>query len=314
VTFDPPDRLLGVDVSVAAGSAGDGTWIADGRAAGDRLRIDSLSPAAALAGGPRARPETLDALVGLVRSLDGDAAVALDFPFGVPVELLDGGPDPAAGPAAAGPDGSDGSDGADDHAGPVGPADWPAFVSGFRDRFPGPDAFAEACVARTRAVAPDRTYLRRATDERVGARSPYGFVVDTLAYHGIASVLARLVDDDGIRVVPIEPPAADATLVLETYPAATFDRLGLARDRYKGADAPERDRRERNVAGLCEPGPDGTDGLIVTGDRRATAAADADGDAADALAAARAAFAATRSREALAVDDPRAAVEGWIYA
>jgi len=104
VLFDPPDRVLGVDVSVAAADAGDGTWIADGRAAGDRLRVDSLSPATALDGGPRTRAETLDALVALVRSLDGDAVVGFDFPFGVPADLLDGGPGPAGDRAPAGPD------------------------------------------------------------------------------------------------------------------------------------------------------------------------------------------------------------------
>jgi len=298
-------RVHGVDFSAAAADAGRKTWIASGRVdpASDALTVTDLRPLADLADLDDARRgEALPALVNWIRGLDRTAVVGLDFPFGLPrfvVEETDN-------------------------------ESWRSFISGFPasigvDEGDADDdsgdpvrAFAERCVGLTRAA--DRgTYAKRGTDAAVGARSPYGFIADTIACYGMRDVLAPLVDE--VRFAPMDrtdagwrsAAPAGPTLV-ETYPAAVLDRLGLCRTNYKGNGGSETARRRRNAEGLvAEAGLTDNSGTGLAD----AAVSDAGGDALDAVAACVGAFAAWKhgyETDLTGFDDPDAiALEGYIY-
>jgi hypothetical protein len=301
-----PVRVHGVDFSAAADDAGRKTWIASGRIDPESggLRVTELRPLAELAGidgdGRRGvgREDALPALAAWIRERDESAVVGLDFPFGLPRFVVE----------------------------ETGNESWRSFISGFPESIDVDDdsddpvrAFAERCVALTGRHG-EGTYDKRRTDAAVGARSPYGFIADTIAFHGMRDVLAPLVDH--VRFAPVDragegwrsgsPPGPT---VVETYPAAVLDRLGLRRTGYKGGGESESARRRRNAEGLAEA----ADVAYASGTELTDAmASDAGGDALDAVAACVGAFGAwTRSYETdtAGFDDPEAvALEGYIYA
>ncbi len=278
--FDPPSRIIGVDFSAAASDAGVNTWVAVATAAGGRARVDRLGPATDILACEPDRSSTHESLVDFIRS-SGEAAVGLDFPFAVPEVVMD--------PAVE---------------------TWREFVRGFAGRYSDVDAFTSACVDRTRAIDPDRTYLKRKTDERVNSRSPYGFVVDTITYYGIRDILAECLIDSTVRVLPVQDPTEGQTLILETYPAGHLDAVGLPRDTYKGGSEEERTRRKEIIEGLTTGGS-----LAVSTDIRERAIENTGGDGLDALAAAGAAYEATRSIRGLRLTDHELAAkqEAWIF-
>ncbi|MFC7186116.1 DUF429 domain-containing protein [Halorubrum yunnanense] len=315
---DGPVRVHGVDFSAAADDAGRKTWVASGTVdpESDGLLVTDLRPLAELAGldgdgrGRRgaAREDALPALAAWVRERDQSAAVGLDFPFGLPRFVVEEtGNDSwrsfisefpksiGAGEGDAG-DGGDESDAAGD---PV-------------------RAFAERCVGLTERYG-EGTYDKRRTDAAVGARSPYGFIADTIAFYGMRDVLAPLADD--VRFAPMDrteggwrPGTPPGPTVLETYPAAVLDRLGLYRTSYKGGGESEATRRRRNAEGLVEA----AEVAYKSGEGLADAmVAEAGGDALDAVAACVGAFAAWKrgyETDVAAFDDPDAvALEGYIY-
>ncbi len=278
--FEPPTQIVGVDFSAAAANAGSNTWVTVARAEGDRARVTSLGPATEVFNCEPNREATHTALVEFITDRDA-AAVGLDFPFAIPEVVMD--------PTVE---------------------SWEGFVEGFGERYPDLDAFTSTCVDRTRAVDPDRTYLKRATDGRVDSRSPYGFVVDTITYHGVRDVLAAFVDNPGIRVLPVQGLGDRATVVLETYPAGHLDAVGLPRDKYKGGGDTERTRRREILDGLASAGS-----LSIPAKLQKRALQNTGGDGLDALAAANAAYEATRSGDGLRLSDHDAAakLEAWIY-
>ena len=322
-----PRPVYGVDFSAAAGDAGAKTWVASGTVAGDdTLEITGVAPLVELLDLDAAARETaLPALAAWIRALDDDAVVGLDFPFGLPAFVV----------REAGHD------------------SWRSFISGFpeemlhsgnndrdrdgnddRDRDGNDDSdaadpvrtFAEHCVGLTRAA--DRgTYAKRETDVAVGARSPYGFIADTISFYGMRDVLSPIADD--VRVMPMDArreTAPNGPTVVETYPAAVFDRRGLCRTAYKGTSQAERARRRRNADGLASDSEslarsaDGLAGGAVSyrSDSAIVEAivADANGDGLDAVAACVGAYGAWRNGFETDDDIDLAAVEreGYIYA
>jgi Protein of unknown function (DUF429). len=278
--FKPPTQVVGIDFSAAAADAGSNTWVAVARAEGGQARVTTLGSATDVFSCEPDRKATHTALVEFVDDCGG-AAVGLDFPFAIPEAVMD--------PAVE---------------------SWEGFVEGFGGRYPEVDAFTSTCVDRTRTVDPDRTYLKRATDGRVDSRSPYGFVVDTITYHGVRDILAAFVDNPGIRVLPVQGLGDQATLVLETYPAGHLDAVGLPRDKYKGGGDMERSRRREILNGLTSVGS-----LTIPTKLRERALQNTGGDGLDALAAANAAYEATRSVDGLRLSDHDAAakLEAWVY-
>ena len=301
--IDPPVdpiTVYGVDFSAAARDAGAKTWVATGTVVDGELRIESVDPLVEFADHPSAdRDGALQAVAEWIQELDERAIVGLDFPFGLPRFIVEA----------------------------AGIGSWREFINGFPDTLINSPAnadtddpvraFAERCVELTRAHG-EGTYDKRETDRAVGARSPYGFIADTITFYGIRDVLAPVIDD--VRVAPMDSFASDGfemagpTLV-ETYPAAVFDALGLCRTNYKGSSDAETTRRRRNAEGLtAESGlvyqePAALVDRIVDNDG---------GDALDAVAACLGAYRAFTTDYAVGIDDtgdPAAvALEGYIYA
>lgn len=311
-TDDESIRVYGVDFSAAAADAGRKTWIASGRVdpPSDDLVVTDLRPLADVAGLDDAgRANALPALAGWIRERDEAAVVGLDFPFGLPRFVVEETGNESwrsfisAFPKSIGVRENDGDGGGE---------------SGGGDPDDPVRAFAERCVGLTERHG-EGTYDRRRTDAAVGARSPYGFIADTIAFYGMRDVLACLVDE--VRFAPMDrtdggwrPEAPAGPTAVETYPAAVLDRLGLHRTNYKGSGEEKATRRRRNAEGLTEAaGVVYKSGSELTG----TMVADAGGDALDAVAACVGAFTAwTRGYEpdAAALDDPDAvALEGHIY-
>lgn len=324
---EPSRPVYGVDFSAAAADAGTKTWIASGTVAGGELVVADVAPLVEVLGLDASDRETaLPALAAWIRGLDDDAVVGLDLPFGLPRFVV----------------------------AETGAASWRSFISGFpasigvsganRGTDGGDDgdddgvetgdpvrAFAERCVALTERHG-EGTYDKRRTDAAVGARSPYGFIADTIAFYGMRDVLGSVLD--AVRVAPMDlaaptdptasmdpadsgwrPEVPPGPTLVETYPAAVLDRLGLRRTKYKGGGDEEATRRRRNVTELAVE-------ASITYKREAdlvdAVVADAGGDALDAVAACVGAFTAWGrgyEPDVAGFDDPDAvALEGYIYA
>ncbi|MFD1644756.1 DUF429 domain-containing protein [Haloarchaeobius litoreus] len=301
--------VYGVDFGAGKRDAGRKTWLARGTVDSDGVHVnDCETVASAFDGGPTGRDEALSALVEFLSGEkpwvadDGDeyrvgtdAAVGLDFPFGLPTAVL----------------------GAEFE-------NWSAFVERFPDGLPLPDEWDHDEVDDPRSLSAwgsqrarendeaDCVHCKRETDATVGAQPPYGIVGKYITYHGIVSVLSEI--RDAVTFAPMETgddtDSANGPIVLEAYPAGTLGRLGLYRSGYKGGEETERRRRERNLQGLQQGEP----AVEITESIRDDAAGDTGGDALDAVVAAVATYGATRSAEALEPDeDHYDHREGYIY-
>ena len=266
-------HVHGVDFS-GARRAGEKLWLASATDDGDRLRVDSVRSAADVFGPDR---ETAHAgLREFVRSCDADAAVGLDCSFGLPRQVHDA-------------------------------VSWPAFCEWFATAFDSPDALQGELAERTkRRTGGERTYLKRRTDARTGARSPYHWLVGPQTFYGIRDVVAPLTD-----AVSVEPlaPRREATSLLESYPAATLRALDLPSQKYKDdgtyPDAPT--RRATILDGLREWGvalDEGLESVVLD---------DPGGDALDSVVAAVAAARAARADFEVREPDAYDPVEGYIY-
>jgi len=299
---DEPARVYGVDFSAAAADAGRKTWIASGRLGkGNELAVTDLRPLTEVAGLDSARrSDALPALARWLRERDESAVVGLDFPFGLPRFVVE----------------------------ETGNESWRSVISRFPESIGagGGDgvaddpvrAFAERCVGLTERHG-EGTYDKRRTDAAVGARSPYGFIADTIAFYGMRDVLAPALDE--VRFAPMdrtpggwrtEAPAGPTAV--ETYPAAVLERLGLRRTNYKGGGDEASANRRRNAEGLAEAAD------VVYKSEAAvteTMVSNAGGDALDAVAACVGAFTAWKrgyETNLGAFDDPSAiTLEGYIY-
>lgn len=277
--------IYGVDFSGAA-DAGANLWLAAGRATEPALRVEVCAPAVEVLAdwydGPPTtdRDATLAALRAFVRSLDAGSVVALDVSFGVPAPVAGGALD----------------------------ADCWVDALDAVAAFDSATAFSDRCVGWARGTGEvDGTYVRRVTDELNGAFSPYHFFVKHQTYHAARTVLRPLVAGGDVHVLPMAAGEAGGArpILLESYPAATLEDLGLHRERYKGGGAGERTRRERNLDGLCDRGLGLSDGFP-----RERVLADEGGDGLDAVVAA---FAAYRNRDDLTPETDWRPVEGHIY-
>lgn len=242
---DRPSTIYGVDFSAAAGDAGRNTWIAECRIQDEALVVDDLADASAMLSCAPDRDSTISALVDLIEGAStGRRAFGLDFPFGLPGALLDG-------------------------------RDWRTFVSdalerdrwGVLENVDGPKTLYENAKSRVDR----RDDLLRRTDERCGGQAPTGYRIKTQTYYGISDLLGGLPDD--VAVVPMDD-VTGFTIVLETYPAATFRRLQdegydpVHDTGYKHDTRESIDRRRENVDALSEAGVEyvGHDDVAVAAD------------------------------------------------
>lgn len=289
IEFDPPETIYGVDFSAAKSDAGRNTWIAEGRGSDDRLVVEHLSDASGRLDCDPGRDSTLPALLdGIFAAEEEPKAIGFDVPFGLPAGLL-------------------------------GDANWREFLQDVADRWGVLDEVGDPVslyVAARELAEQDDVSLLRATDDERGGQEPTGYRIKTQTYYGISALLAELPDD--VSVLPMDEPMTD-TLVLETYPAASFRRLrdcidsGAVHDTgYKRDTRRSIERRIANVRALSDAGVDfhGHCEFAIASDH-----------ALDAVAAAYAAWRATREGtlpDEVLDDDGEVAspydVEGYIFA
>ena len=238
--------------------AGRKIWIASGERAGGRLQIKDCRPAAELPGSGSARDVALSALRAFIAE-EREAAIGMDFPFGLPWGLVRG------------------------------YASWEAFVADFPRRHGTPAAFRQFC----RRASPGKELKREA--DRL-ARTPfavYNLRLYRQTYFGIREILAPLLREGALCAPPVQAPQGGKAWVLETCPASTLKAMGLYRP-YKGPGAARAAWRKKILAALTATGP-----LLIPARLRRRILADRTGDALDSLVAAFTAFRLVEERAPL---------------
>jgi len=273
---ESPTRVYGVDFSASRDRAGEEMWIAEG-VVENGLRLVEVAPATDWLGVDRPREDTLPALTRFLGRRGPGTATGLDFPFGLPTKVT----------AAE---------------------TWPEFLRNFPSWADDPGDLSRESETRARLNGGgDATELLRATEEPLGAVSPYNERLRTETFYGIRDVLRPLILADAVRAAPMQDIDAARPLLLEVYPTGTLERLDAHDLRYVGDGEDARDRRAANLH-LLEAA-----GVTVTEGVRGTAMEDDDGNALDAVVSAVATYQHTRNCAELKTDDETRALEGHIY-
>lgn len=273
---ETPPRVFGVDFSGSA-DAGRNIWVTE-CVVDDGLRVVDCQSASDRFGVAVDREDVLPALTSFVAGLNEDSVVGFDFPFGLPASLV-----------------------------PV--DEWSRFLVRFPDWFDSPDDLRERCQLHAELVedeTAESTRLRE-TDEGYDALSPYNFMIASQTFYGIRDVLRPLVVTDSATVRPMCEPNTDTPIVIEAYPAATLDELGLQRTKYKKATDESRAHRVDNMQGLVD------EGVEIPENVRELAVEDSDGDALDSILAAFATYRNSVRGELDRELTERQRVEGYIY-
>ena len=222
--------IHGVDFS-GAKLAGRNTWVARIEPLGGRrrppYRLTDLARLEALCGTAERGP-ALAHLAERIAESEG-ALWALDFPFGLPVEVMPAG------------------------------ARWLEqlkFLRGFGENAYG---VGEECLRRARALG-GPMHVRRLTDHE--AKTPfdcYHYRIIYQTFYGMRDVLGRLHRLRRTAIVPFQYRrlASARRVLVEACPASTLKRLGLPHQNYKqpegGPLTPRRLRSRRAIlAGLAE--------------------------------------------------------------
>jgi hypothetical protein len=219
--------IHGVDFS-GARLAGRSTWLArlepvGGRGTARSYRLVELSSLERLSGTPE-RGAALAHLVDRIKRSDG-ALWALDFPFGLPVEVMSPG------------------------------CPWEGQFGLIREW--GDDAYGLGveCLRRAKALG-GPGHIRRTTD--VEARAPfdcYHYRIIYQTFHGMRDVLGPLLRHRGTAILPFHYrrlPRARRVLV-EACPSSTLKRLRLSHQNYKQpAGGPLTLLRRRTRRGLLD--------------------------------------------------------------
>lgn len=272
-----PRHVYGVDFS-GARDAGKKIWIATGLIEGEALCVEDCCPALNLPDSGVPRDQCLAALRHFIAAR-GSCVVGLDFPFGLPRDL-------------------------------VSDSTWVKFLSMFKSRCRNPEHFRKSCL-RSR----DGKELKRTTDRE--SRTPfsaYNLRLYRQTYFGIGDLLASLVQEHCACVLPMQHAVPGVPWLIEICPASTLRRHGLNRPPYvpyKGKTPEHRTARRMILKKLEE-----AHGLAVASrDRRLRILENPTGDALDAVIAAVSTFRALRDGfHASASDNDDHLVEGYVYA
>lgn len=268
------ERVYGVDFS-GAQDAGRRIWLAEGLVSEEELRVETCYPAEALPGSGRDREAALGALRELIAGSPG-AAFGLDFPFGLPLPLLEG----------------------------VGR--WEAFARSFPTDYPTADAFRQAC----RAQHPAGELKRRTDRETKTPFSAYNLRLYRQTYYGIVELLSPLVRDEAACVLPMQARCASRAWVIEICPASTLKWAGLPAQQYKNKTEAGRRTRAAILAGIEARG----EVEVASATLRAAIVAEEGGDALDSVIAAWATYRAVRAPEIDPAGGLEAyALEGYVY-
>jgi len=282
VTFD---TIHGVDFS-GAKLAGRNIWVARLERRGvSKSRRFALTELACLehACGTAERAAALAHLVAMIKSSDG-ALWSMDFPFGLPLEVLEKG------------------------------TRWPQQIE-FLRRW-GEDAYGVGleCLARARRLG-GPMHIRRLTD--VEAKAPfdcYHYRIIYQFFYGLRDVLGPLANTRGTAILPFQYrrlPSARRVLV-ETCPSSTLKRLGLPYQNYKQpAGGPLTARRLRTRRAIVE---DVSRRLLIEPRHRRVIMRNGGGDALDAvLAAVGGEYAWGAADHRRIARHPRYPLEGHLY-
>lgn len=272
-SLERPAKVHGIDFS-GGRSAGNNSWIASGALDEGSLMIDACRTGSSLPGSSTQREPFLDALRSWILEQES-CAIGLDFPFGLPAELVD-------------------------------EDDWRDFVLGFPKRHQDADAFRMACQRASPGAE-----LKRETDEVNDTPfSPYNLRMYKQTYHGIADVLAPLVREDAVCVLPMQEPEPDKPWILEVCPGSTMRAQGH-KVSYKGSTQEHRAARTRILKNL-----QGSGTLTIRAQGvLSNVLRDSGGDALDAVIGAYATTGAVLDEDKLlpdGFDGPE--VEGHVYA
>lgn len=153
----------------------------------------------------------MEGLVEMVRT-EGECVVGFDFPFGLPNEVVSG------------------------------KSTWAEFIEEF-DRS-SPDEFNSHYKSEA-----EGEQLLRATEEPTRGQCAYGYRIRYQSFYGIQKVLKPLVEADYADFPPMVEKGRDATDI-ETYPAATLEKIGAERTGYKKQRQKAHDVRKSNVGVL----------------------------------------------------------------
>lgn len=273
--------IFGVDFSGAA-EAGRNAWIArcERIPRSKRLQLVELDRLETLAGSSK-RDVALAALVQAIQT-SRHALWAIDFPFGLPLEL--------------------------------GWRDWRSQLEAVRT-WPGTtNEFGRHCCDRA-MQAVQRLHTRRDTDRET--RTPfdcYHYRIIYQMFHGMRDVLLPLREDSATCVLPFDFARFSQArrIVVEACPGSTLKRLGLPHARYKQTKpgritAPRRRVRETILAGFSES-------VEINDAQRRTMLSNPGGDALDAVVAAAGAWDAWRRMDRGAIErHPRYVHEGLVF-
>jgi hypothetical protein len=264
-------RIVGIDFSGGV-NAGRKIWIACGRVENSALLIDTCLRGEALPDSSRDRTACLAALRAFIRS-SGDALIGLDFPLSLPRDLLDN-------------------------------QTWLQFIHAFAARFATPQQFRQACFT----AAHGRELKRRTDLEAKTPFSPYNLRLYRQTYYGLRDVIAPLVDDRSVRVLPLQNDRSGLPSLIEICPASTLKRLNLYQP-YKGNSIERYYARASIWRSLQHKG------IKLASRLKPIVLADPEGDALDSLIAAWATYQAQHlieQRTDRAAHEYRC--EGYVYA
>ena len=281
------NTIYGVDFS-GAKLAGRNIWVAtlervNGRGSQSRqFALAELHCVEKLCGTAE-RAAALDHLVRLIRSSDG-ALWAMDFPFGLPVEVM---------PKRA---------------------RWPQQIAFLRNWAGDAYGVGLECLERAKKLG-GPMHIRRVTD--VEAKAPfdcYHYRIIYQFFYGLRDVLGPLWRTRGTAVLPFHYarlPRARRVLI-EACPSSTLKRLGLPYQNYKqpegGPLTPRRRRTRRVILDAI------AQRLHVDPRHRRTMMRNGGGDAIDAVLAAVGAERAWREVDHAAIArHPRYPREGHLY-
>ena len=269
-----PNKVYGIDFS-GARDAGNKIWIASARVLGTRIEVEECYQAKYLPDSATDCERCLNALRQFI-SKQRACACGLDFPFSLPRRLVEANT-------------------------------WEEFVLSFGSRYLGPEKFKQSCWETAGGCEE-----RRGTDrENKTPFSPYNRRLYRQTYYGIRDVLAPLVRDKVVSVLPMQSGSPAKPWLLEVCPASTLERMGLRRP-YKGSSK-DMDKKANRTQILEEFENAGLINISSSA-LRATILDNPGGDALDSIIAAFATFRAIgSSADSSASTSNNSMLEGHIY-
>lgn len=267
-------NIYGIDFS-GAKDAGNKIWIATATISGDTIQIEDCCPAKNLPDSTAERDRCLSTLRHFV-SEQKACAFGLDFPFGLPRGIVK-----------------------DKH--------WEDFVLSFGNRFSDPEDFRKTCWE-----AAGNREMRRETDKKSQTPfSPYNRWLYRQTYYGIRAILAPLVQDHMVCVLPMQRMSPSQPWLLEICPASTLKEMGLYQPyKWYRQDKDKKIGRKRILEGIEKTG-----GIIIKSSAlRAVILDNPGGDALDSVIAAFATFRAIGSSADSSVPlTSNSLLEGYVY-